>query len=74
MIDIMDEASDNSSAKMQALIRRPIEMCNGMSCLEIADVSNNRKFISHKAVTRVVDKIWNGIVNPGVSFFKVYSI
>lgn len=73
MLDVMDEASDMSSVRMQSLIRRPIETFNGMSCLEIADVSNNRKFISHKAVTLVVDQIWNGIVNPEVSPLKVYS-
>lgn len=71
MLDVMDDASDTSPVRLQSLIRRPIEMFDGMSCLEIADISNNRKFISHKAVTLVVDQIWNGIVNPEVATLRV---
>ena len=49
-------------------------MFDDMSCLEIADVSSNRKFISHKAVTLVIDQIWNGIVNPDVAVLRVKHI
>ena len=71
MLDVMDEASDLGSVRLQSLIRRPIGMFGGMSCLEIADISNNRKFISNKAVTVVIDQIWNGIVNPEVGVLRV---
>ena len=71
ILDIMDDSSDLSSMQLQSLIRRPIKMFDNMSCLEIADVSSNRKFISHKAVTLVIDQIWNGIVNPEVAVLTV---
>ena len=73
ILNIMDEASDCSSMRIQSLIRRPIKMFDEMSCLKIADLSNNRKFISHKAVTLVVDQFWNGIVNPEVATLRVYT-
>ena len=67
----MDDANYISSARMQLLISRRIEMFDGMSCLEIADASNNRKFLSHKAAIEVVDQFWNGIVNPKVATLRV---
>ena len=71
-LDVLDECYEKDAAIVQSMIRRPLEdEFQRQSCLELADVAQSRKFLSHKCCMAVIDDVWNGIVSPEVSTSKV---
>lgn len=71
-LEVLDECYDKDPALIQAMVRRPLdERFQRQSCLELADVAQSRKFVSHKCCMLVIDEVWNGVVSSEVSIFRV---
>ena len=70
-LDVLDSCYEVDAARIQALIRRPIADFQNKSCLELAADAQNRKFLSHKCCTIVIDDVWNGFVSSETSTFYV---
>ena len=71
-LEVLDECYDKDPTLIQAMVRRPLdERFQRQSCLELADVAQSRKFLSHKCCMLVIDEVWNGVVSSEVSIFRV---
>lgn len=71
-LDVLDDCYDKDPALTQAMVRRPLDQrYQRQSCLELADVAQSRKFLSHKCCMLVIDEVWNGVVSSEKSIFHV---
>lgn len=70
-INILDLAYDSDPKNAKLLLIREIPQFGNSTCLQIAKIANDQKFLAHMCVQELLVKLWFNRLSPEESIMKV---
>ena len=70
-IELLNQCYYDNAKLAQRVVIAAVSELNDRTCLDMVFHSHLLKFMSHVCYQSLVEKIWNGHIRPGHSFFRI---